>query len=67
MSLMSTIGEPKAERTNRTRVHGVLVDMLYMILSGQADVVREEPDGSPSTRAVLGPGHFFGEEGLAYH
>jgi LmbE family N-acetylglucosaminyl deacetylase len=46
---------------------GEPADMLYMILSGQADVVREEADGSLSTRAVLGPGHFFGEEGLAYH
>jgi Cyclic nucleotide-binding domain len=39
---------------------------LYLILSGQADVLREMPDGSLTPLAVLGPGDFFGEEGLAY-
>jgi LmbE family N-acetylglucosaminyl deacetylase len=40
---------------------------LYLVLSGQADVLRELPDGSLIPLAVLGPGDFFGEEGLAYH
>jgi LmbE family N-acetylglucosaminyl deacetylase len=46
---------------------GEPADSLYMVLSGQADVVRETPDGSLNPLAVLGPGDFFGEEGLAYH
>jgi len=45
---------------------GEPADSLYMVLSGQADVVRETPDGSLNSLAVLGPGDFFGEEGLAY-
>lgn len=40
---------------------------LYLILSGQADVVRETPEGCRNPLAVIGPGDFFGEEGLAYH
>jgi cyclic nucleotide-binding protein len=38
-----------------------------MVLSGHVDVVRETPEGGLSPLAVLGPGDFFGEEGLAYH
>jgi LmbE family N-acetylglucosaminyl deacetylase len=40
---------------------------LYLILSGQADVIREAPDGRRCHVAVIGPGAFFGEEGLAYN
>lgn len=39
---------------------------LYLILSGQAEVVREDPDGTSHRLALLGPGEFFGELGLAY-
>lgn len=39
---------------------------LYLILSGEADVLREDADGTRRTIARLGPGAFFGEEGLAY-
>ncbi|MBV9279725.1 MAG: PIG-L family deacetylase [Chloroflexi bacterium] len=38
---------------------------LYLVLSGQAEVVREEVDGIPERLAHLGPGEFFGERGLA--
>ena len=38
---------------------------LYLILSGKAEVLREEPDGSTSKLNVIGPGEFFGEDGLA--
>jgi LmbE family N-acetylglucosaminyl deacetylase len=38
---------------------------LYLILSGQADVMCDNPDGSLHQLAVIGPGAFFGEEGLA--
>jgi hypothetical protein len=38
---------------------------LYLILSGQADVMCNNPDGSLHQLAVIGPGAFFGEEGLA--
>lgn len=40
---------------------------LYLILSGEATVQREEDDGAVQVLARIGPGHFFGEEGLAYH
>ncbi len=40
---------------------------LYLILSGQAEVIREDVNGNLHTLARIGPGHFFGEEGLAYH
>jgi LmbE family N-acetylglucosaminyl deacetylase len=39
---------------------------LYMILSGTAEVVREGVDGMRQVLARLGPGDFFGQEGLAY-
>jgi LmbE family N-acetylglucosaminyl deacetylase len=39
---------------------------LYLILSGQAEVVRENPDGTAHRRARLGPGEFFGELALAH-
>ena len=38
---------------------------LYLILSGQADVMREYPDGSVAKVTEIGPGAFFGEEGIA--
>ncbi|MBK9713829.1 MAG: PIG-L family deacetylase [Kouleothrix sp.] len=34
---------------------------LYLILSGHADVMHEEPDGSLRRLRQLGPGEFFGE------
>ncbi len=45
---------------------GESANKLYLILSGQAEVRREESDGTVQTVAQIGPGHFFGEEGLAY-
>lgn len=39
---------------------------LYLILSGEADVLREDAEGTPRVIARLGAGAFFGEEGLAY-
>jgi LmbE family N-acetylglucosaminyl deacetylase len=39
---------------------------LYLILSGEADVLREDADGTRRAIARLGAGAFFGEEGLAY-
>lgn len=39
---------------------------LYLILSGQADVVREEADGTLKQQTTLQPGQFFGEQGLAH-
>jgi hypothetical protein len=38
---------------------------LYLILSGQADVMCDNPDEGLHQLAILGPGAFFGEEGLA--
>jgi LmbE family N-acetylglucosaminyl deacetylase len=39
---------------------------LYLILSGVAEVIREDDDGVLHAIARLGPGAFFGEEGLAH-
>jgi LmbE family N-acetylglucosaminyl deacetylase len=39
---------------------------LYLVLSGQGEVIKEEADGTLHTRAKIGPGEFFGERGLAY-
>ena len=38
---------------------------LYFILSGEAEVVREDPDGTMRKLSQIGPGQFFGEEGIA--
>jgi LmbE family N-acetylglucosaminyl deacetylase len=38
---------------------------LYLILSGEADVVSEADDGTKQRLASLGPGDFFGELGVA--
>jgi hypothetical protein len=40
---------------------------LYLILSGVAEVIREDDDGVLHPIARLGPGTFFGEEGLAHN
>lgn len=38
---------------------------LYLILSGQAEVVQEQPDGSVNRLRRIGPGEFFGELAVA--
>jgi hypothetical protein len=45
---------------------GEAAESLYLILSGIVDVIREAADGTQQVLARLGPGAFFGEEGLAY-
>ncbi|MEZ4671632.1 MAG: PIG-L family deacetylase [Anaerolineae bacterium] len=40
---------------------------LYLILSGRAEVMRENDEGEFSKLNELGPGDFFGEEGLAFN
>ncbi|MFL5591780.1 MAG: PIG-L family deacetylase [Ktedonobacteraceae bacterium] len=39
---------------------------LYLILSGTVEVMRDDPNGTQHVVAQMGPGSFFGEEGLAY-
>lgn len=39
---------------------------LFLILSGEAEAVREHDDGSTETLGTLGPGEFFGELGVAF-
>ncbi len=39
---------------------------LYLILSGEAEVVHEEADGTRRSLARIGPGEFFGELALAH-
>lgn len=45
---------------------GEAANSLYLILSGEVDVIREHADGTLETLARLGPGAFFGEEELAW-
>jgi len=45
---------------------GEVANSLYLILSGTAAVLRETAEGTQQLLARLGPGSFFGEEGLAY-
>ena len=40
---------------------------LYLIVSGQAEVIHEDTHGTRHVRRPLGPGQFFGEEALARH
>jgi LmbE family N-acetylglucosaminyl deacetylase len=44
---------------------GEAATSLHLILSGQADVMCDNPDGSLDQLAVIGPGAFFGQDGLA--
>lgn len=46
---------------------GESADSLYLILSGQADVMQEEANGRLSKVGELLPGQFFGETGLAHN
>jgi len=45
---------------------GERANSLYLLLSGTAQVIREDGDGTHQVLAHLKPGAFFGEEGLAY-
>jgi hypothetical protein len=45
---------------------GEPANRLYLILSGTAEVLREDADGVPHGVAQIGPGTFFGEDGLAH-
>jgi LmbE family N-acetylglucosaminyl deacetylase len=38
---------------------------LYLIMTGSAEAVHEEEDGELKVLGKLGPGHFFGEMGIA--
>jgi hypothetical protein len=44
---------------------GEPADALYLLLGGEAQVIREEPDGTLKQLARVGPGEFVGERGLA--
>lgn len=44
---------------------GEVATSLYLIISGRADVVQEQADGTQRTLTGLGPGQFFGELGVA--
>lgn len=46
---------------------GEMGSQLYLIVSGHADVIREDADGARQTCQVLGPGRFFGEQALTHH
>jgi len=45
---------------------GERANSLYLLLSGTAQVIREDGDGTHQVLAHLQPGAFFGEAGLAY-
>src|SRR5262249_31704771 len=38
-------------------------DLIYIIESGNVEIVREHADGGEELRTVLGPGDYFGEIG----
>jgi LmbE family N-acetylglucosaminyl deacetylase len=40
---------------------------LYLILSGEVEVLQEQPDGGLARLRRMGPGEFFGELGVAHH
>lgn len=42
-------------------------DSLYLILSGRAEVLQEAGEGKFNKLNELGPGDFFGEQGLAFN
>lgn len=42
-------------------------DLVYVIVSGEAEAVREEPDGEERVLARMGPGEYFGEMALISH
>jgi LmbE family N-acetylglucosaminyl deacetylase len=44
---------------------GEAATTLYLILSGEAEAVREFDDGATEVLGQLRPGHFFGEMGIA--
>jgi LmbE family N-acetylglucosaminyl deacetylase len=46
---------------------GEVAKDLYLILSGRAHVMQEKDDGTMAIVNELGPGAFFGEQGLARH
>lgn len=39
---------------------------LFILISGQAEVVRERPDGSKLSLRIFGPTNFFGEVALLH-
>jgi LmbE family N-acetylglucosaminyl deacetylase len=45
---------------------GETATTLFLILTGEAEAVREHADGSTETLGTLGPGEFFGELGVAF-
>ena len=45
---------------------GERASSLSLILSGRADIIREQADGTPQVLARLEPGAFFGAEELVY-
>ena len=40
---------------------------LYLLISGQAEVIHEDAHGTRHVLQTLEPGQFFGDEALAYH
>src|SRR5690606_1611036 len=39
-------------------------DLVYSIVSGEVEIVREMPDGEERLLATMGPGEYFGEMAL---
>jgi hypothetical protein len=39
-------------------------DLVYTIVSGEVEAIREEPDGTERLLATMGPGEYFGEMAL---
>lgn len=39
-------------------------DLVYVIVEGEVEAIREDPDGSEQRLAIMGPGEYFGEMAL---
>src|SRR4051812_15399494 len=62
---ISALCRPKAYKAGETVFEeGELGDSLFVIMTGEVEVVRRDGDGQQRTIATLGPTEFFGEMSL---
>jgi small-conductance mechanosensitive channel len=76
VDLFRTLSDPEIERLARHLVHapfvagdtmtrqGAVAHWLYLVVSGECEVVRELPGGGRKHIAMLGAGSVFGEMGM---
>jgi len=65
LSEVSTRLEPQVLEAGATVFdQGDLADRFYIVVTGELEVVRTRSDGTTDVVARLGPGQYFGEQGL---